>query len=87
MSGKEFDLMAKQLLSLILNAVGIVLVIIGFALLLSFNALPSGTQVVANNFFSAITALITGIIFLVAAFTLTILRLRKNKRKVTVPLK
>lgn len=87
MSGKEFDLMAKQLLSLILNAVGIVLVIIGFALLLSFNALPSGTQVVANNFFSAITALLIGIIFLVAAFTLTILRLRKNKRKVTVPLK
>lgn len=87
MSVKAFDPMAKQLLSIILNAAGIVLVVIGFVFLLSFSASPTGTQVVENNFYPAISALLIGLIFLVAAFVLTITQLRKPKPTVTVPLK
>lgn len=87
MSGKTFDPMARQLLSIILNVIGIALVVIGFAFLLSFSASSTGTQVVAKNFYSAITTLLIGIIFLVGAFVLTILQLRKPKQTVTVPLK
>ena len=81
MSTKELVINARRLLAIFLNAMGIVLVVVGFVLLFPLAEAPDdAAYLLASNVYVSITAMVIGIVFLVGAFIITLAQIRKPKQ-------
>ena len=70
--------LGRQILAIFLNGMGILLVILGFVLLFPLAQAPKNSAyLLASNVYGSITAMVVGIIFLVAAFIMTLIQMRK----------
>ena len=60
---------------------GILLVVVGFVLLFPLAQAPNNAAyLLASNVYVSVTAMVMGIIFLVAAFVITLVQMRKPKQ-------
>ena len=81
MSSKGLIINSRQLLAIFLNAMGIFLVVVGFVLLFPLAQAPNNSAyLLASNVYVSVTAMVIGIIFLVAAFIITLAQIRKPKQ-------